>query len=63
MGIALRNHRTSRSLTLQQAAALIGIDHTNLSRIERGMQNASTDMLLRLANAYGVTLGQLFQDV
>lgn len=60
VGNALRDHRESRNLTLQQAAQLIGTHHTGLSRIERGQQNATVDMLLRMATAYGVTLGQLF---
>lgn len=63
VGEVLRNHRLSRNLTLQQAAALINVDYTSISRIERGIQNANTDMLLRMANAYGVSLGELFAGV
>lgn len=63
IGEALRNHRESRDLTLKGVAALIGVDHAGLSRIERGLQGTTTDMLLRLANAYGVTLGDLFAGV
>lgn len=55
--------RTLRTSTLKVAAAQIGCSVANLSQIERGVKYPSLPMCQKIANAYGLTLAQLFEDV
>ena len=47
----LRSYRKSKGLTLQAMASLVGIDASNLSRIETGKQPPSADLLIKVAEA------------
>ena len=49
----LRVARESRGETLQAVAIAIGVDPGNLSRIERGTQTPSKDLIERLVRYYG----------
>jgi transcriptional regulator with XRE-family HTH domain len=63
IGAAIRAQRKKRDLTLQQVHHLTGVHHTNLSRMESGRQAITTDVMIRLATAYGITLGELLANV
>lgn len=54
--------RKSRGLSIDQVAAEVGLDPTNLSRIERGVQSPRRDLARKLFEFYGgaVTLGQIY---
>ena len=45
--------RTARGLTQKQLAELTGIDQADISRIERGLSNATEATLERIAEALG----------
>ena len=60
IGEALRNRRKTLGLTLQSLAAKIDADSGNLSRIERGTQGLSEDMLHRLCAALDCTPAFLY---
>ena len=47
----IREWRNDRGLTLEHLADRLGTTHATLSRIERGMQPYSQDILERLADA------------
>lgn len=51
--------RRRLGLTLVEAAALIGVSVTHLSRMERGERQPSIAVLIQLARGYGMPLGQL----
>lgn len=51
--------RRSLGLTLSEAAARNGVSVTHLSRLERGERQPSIAVLIKLARAYGLPLGQL----
>ena len=55
----LRRLRRQRCLSLGEAAALLGKSRTTLWRYENGRVNMPSEMLLRLAEFYGVALDQL----
>jgi DNA-binding Xre family transcriptional regulator len=58
--LTLRARELRGTRTLSDAAALIGIRHDELSRIERGDTTSMRfDTLLRLCDAYQVTPGEL----
>ncbi|MGZ8286102.1 MAG: helix-turn-helix domain-containing protein [Allosphingosinicella sp.] len=49
----LREWRQHRGFSLEAAAAEIGMTHTNLSRIERGLYPYNQDLMESLALVYG----------
>lgn len=56
-GIFLRQHREllqerDVSFSLRQVATRIGVQPSYLSKIERGIENPSEEMVLKLANEY-----------
>ena len=53
--IHLREWRKARGLTLTELASLAGIDHGNLSKLERGIFPYSQSVLEKLANALSVS--------
>lgn len=61
-GLAARmiaEHRRSRGLSLTSVAEASGVSAAHLSRIERGERAPSLGVLLQLAKAYDLTLGEL----
>lgn len=58
----LRDARKQRNQTLKDAGAFFGIDASNLSRIERGLQPPSIDLARRMAAHYGMTLDEVFNN-
>lgn len=51
--------RTDLGLRQQDLAELLGITPTNIHRIEHAQQNLTIRTLCKLADALGVTLGEL----
>lgn len=49
----LRAARIKAGKTIAEVAHLVGVDQGNLSRIERGEQNAGKDLAEKLARYYG----------
>jgi predicted transcriptional regulator len=58
----LRRLRRQRRLSLGEAATLLGRSRTTIWRYENGRVNMPSEMLLRLAEFYGVSLEQLTTD-
>jgi len=56
----LRNIRRERNLTQEELAAAAGITRPYLSDIERGRKMPGGSVVLRLANACGVPVEELF---
>jgi len=59
VGPRLRRLRSIRSTSLADLAELTGISKSTLSRLETGQRKASLELLLPLAQAYGVPLDEL----
>lgn len=57
IGEYLKNARNDK--TLGQISMISGIDKGYLSKIERGERTPKTNMLVRLADAYGVDYSEL----
>jgi transcriptional regulator with XRE-family HTH domain len=60
IGQIIRVLRKKRGDTLEQLAFVIGTDPSNLSRIERGVQQPSTESLKVIAAALGTTVSTLY---
>jgi DNA-binding XRE family transcriptional regulator len=59
---AVRRLRTTRSWTLDELAARSGISRRLVVQIEQAQANPSIGTLLRLADAFGVTLSELLPE-
>ncbi|KFC07029.1 phage DNA-binding protein [Trabulsiella guamensis ATCC 49490] len=55
----LRVLRKSQHLTLSHVAKMVGIDQSNLSRIERGQQKATPDVAERLVSLFPGQINEL----
>ena len=61
-GEKLHALRQMRGLTLMQLADLADVHFTHLGKIEKGNKRPSTDLVLRIADIFGVTTDQLMRD-
>lgn len=59
-GIRLRQHRLARAWTVERLAEESGLSNGTISGIENGTLGWSVGSLPKLANALGVTIGELF---
>lgn len=60
MALKIKALRNARGLTQQQLADLAGMERSQLSKIEREVEPASTKRLDALARALGVSVPELF---
>lgn len=58
----LRKLRTERGISQERLAADTGVDRAYVSELERGLGNASVDLLDRLAEVMRVPLGAFFDE-
>ncbi len=63
VGQRIRQHRHERNLTQTELARQIGIQQSDLSRMEKGEYRVSLDVLFRLLQAFEMSLGQFFGDL
>ncbi|MGF6153993.1 LexA family protein [Pseudomonas fluorescens] len=56
IGRAIRDARKAKGMTLEELAHQVGTDSGNLSRLERGIQGASQDLLIKILDALGLPL-------
>ncbi|MEU0041424.1 helix-turn-helix transcriptional regulator [Streptomyces sp. NPDC006333] len=59
IGDAIRTSRKAAHLTQEEVALRSGLDRAGLVRIELGQQSPTTDTLIRLAAAIGVSVPDL----
>lgn len=60
-GKRLREIRTSKMLTQETVAELIGIKPENYSRIENGLSFPKPENIVKLSEVLGVEIAELFQ--
>ena len=58
----IRELRKQRGVTLEALAARVGLDHSHLSRIERGERKLSTDQARAIASALNATTSELLGE-
>lgn len=63
VGEAIRNIRREQGATLEKIALAAETDAANLSRIERGKQGFSEEMITRIAKALKVPVSALYSRV
>lgn len=60
IGWNLRRLRSEREITQEDFATDAGIDRGYISGVERGVRNPSVTVLVRIADAIGVDVAELF---
>jgi len=60
IGVRLRRLRKQRNMTQSDLARQIGIQQSDLSRIEKGEYRISLDNLFKLLSVFGVQLSEFF---
>ena len=56
IGALLADLRHKKELSLRELAALTGLDHSNLAKIEKGRYNVSVDLLYKVCDALGAKI-------
>ena len=62
-GQRVRELRKARSLSQEALADLSGLDRTYISGIERGQRNVALRNIEVIAQALGVSMSDLFEDI
>jgi transcriptional regulator with XRE-family HTH domain len=62
IGQNIRTARVARKWTQRQLAELIGVESQTISNLERGLYGPSWRTLGRLAEALGISEGELFSE-
>lgn len=63
VGERIRQLRLARELTQTELARQIGIQQSDLSRMEKGEYRVSLDVLFRLLHTLEMSLGEFFGDL
>ncbi|WJE41193.1 helix-turn-helix transcriptional regulator (plasmid) [Bacillus halotolerans] len=61
-GIKLKKLRKNRKLTLRDLSNALGVTHSYLSKIERGVTNPSLKMISSLADFFNIDQSYFFTD-
>lgn len=62
-GKRVRDKREAKSLSQEDLADLAGLDRTYISGIERGLRNPTLLISLKIAQALGTTVEDLFKGI
>ncbi len=62
LGERVSQFRQLQSLTLEQLAAASGVSRSMLSQIERGKANPTLAVTQRIAQTFGISIGELVDD-
>jgi transcriptional regulator with XRE-family HTH domain len=63
VGARIRARRVSLGLSQQQLAAKVGVTYQQLHKYEHGINRVSASRLQDIAQALGITVGSLFENV
>ena len=63
IGQMCQQYRIKNNLTQNQVAELTGLEPRHISQIERGLSKGSIDTLIKLCNAYQITLDIILYDL
>ena len=62
IGHKLKTTRLKRDLTIQQLAEAATVSANMISRIERGLTTPSVEILMKLANAFGLSISYFIEE-
>lgn len=58
----IRKYRKQQNLTIEELANLVGVDYSQISRMERGKVNPTISMIFDIANVLKISPALLLQD-
>jgi len=62
-GNVLRKMRESRNMTQEKFALYCDISRAYYGRLERGEHSITLDLCKKIADAFGISLSELFEDI
>lgn len=62
LGIRIRDLRTDAGMSQEQLCEAAGVDRAYISQIEGGTRNPSVSVVVRIADALGVTVSELLGE-
>lgn len=62
IGTKLKKTRLKRDMTIQELATASKVSANMISRIERGLTTPSVEILMRLATAFGLSIGYFIEE-
>jgi len=62
LGKKLRTLRTGRGLTVRQLGDILGVNHSHITKIEKGENIPSIPLALKIANLFDISIDQLVRD-
>ena len=63
LGERIKELRKKNGLTQAKLALMINVEQSYLSKLELGSRNPSLSLLEKIADAYGITLSELFDGL
>lgn len=63
VGLKIRQLRKKRNLTQAELSAKIGIQQSDLSRMEKGEYRISLDTLFKILQVFEMTMAEFFEEV
>lgn len=60
LGNRLKEYREAKGESVRELAAIVGMDATQLSKLERGLRGCGDEFKLKLAQHFGVGVETLF---
>jgi transcriptional regulator with XRE-family HTH domain len=63
LGQRIRKARNEKDLTIQALANMVGIEYTQMSRIELGKINTSVLQVCRISRALDISMSSLLKDL
>lgn len=63
IGVRIKELRSKRGLTQEQLSEMMGINPKYISSIERGKENPTLDIFIKLAETLEVSIGALFHQL
>lgn len=63
VGLKVRSLRKKKHLTQSELAAKIGVQQSDLSRMEKGEYRVSLDTLFRILQIFEMTMAEFFEEV
>lgn len=62
-GANIKKLRTSKNLSQEKFAELVGLHRTYITEVERGLRNVSLINIVKIANGLNVSISELFNDI
>lgn len=62
VGRNIRAARNSQGLSLRRFAAMVGMDYSHLSNLERGKVDSNISTVIKIAEGLDVPIAQLFEE-